>query len=193
MGKSIIETFDRARSFLASRGFARNLRLADVLAVRQYAAAATPPNVYWHSYRDTGGAPGPLDAEGNMPSSSSAFILGTFAFFDASGAPDDDALALSRLAASGQHVVRVAGTDVLTVQLGRELTVPGQFFADDQTNNFYGTAQGARVEVEPTPPLFVGPGERVQQGALITVGVTLNAAELVRLGLTLLVADQGTD
>ena len=192
MGSNLISIFDRARSFLAGRGFARNLRLADVLAAREY-VSDVPQNLYWHSYRDEGGSPGPLDAEGNMPSSSAAFILATLAFFDGDGVASDVLSSdLMAMAASGQHVVRVAGTDVLTVQLGRELVVPGQMFADDSTGNRHGTAQGTRVVVEPTPPLYVGAGERVQQATLLTKSVSVSTCN-VRLGLTLLVADQGTD
>lgn len=190
---SIIETFDRARAFLSSRGFARNLRLADVAAVREYTSGVAP-NVYWHSYRDAGGVPGPLDAEGNMPSSSAAFILATMAWFGGDPTqPASSSADLAALALVGAHIVRVAGTDVLTVQLGREIVVPGQTFADDSTSDVYGTAQGTRVGIEPTPPLYVGPGERVQQALLFADGVAMQDAPVVRLGLTLLVADQGTD
>lgn len=192
MGKSIIETFDRARSFLAARGFARNLRLADVAAVRQYSSSVAP-NIYWHSYRDAGGVPGPLDAEGNMPTSSAAFILATMAWFGSDPTkPDVAAADLAALALAGGHIVRVAGTDVLTVQLGRELVVPGQEFMYD-SNGIYGVAEGTRIPIEPTPPLYIGPGERVQQAVLVADAVALQETPAVRLGLTLLVADQGTD
>lgn len=189
-----LATFDRARTFLASRGFARNLRVQDVVASRDYAASATAPNLYWHSYTGAGAAPGPLDANGNLPTSAAAFAVGAGVYLPRGvvGDTDDVAALLEELGALAQHVVRVAGTDILSISAGRTIVAPGSRLMYT-TGADVGVAAGERVSTVPTPPLYIGPGERVQQGLLLTDTVTPGAASPVMLGLELVVADEGTD
>lgn len=201
-----VELFARAREFLAGgsralngRVYARNVRVADVVAYVQL-PNTTPPNVYWAAYQGGAADNGPLDDNGNMPMSSAGIIIGSGALYDTIAGVDDGADmwstndAYRQLSAKASHVARVAGTDVITRALAYSLQIPSQGIDQPATSGPAAVGRPSTKERQPEPLLFVGPGERLQQGVKVreTLNILPSDADIL-LVATMVIADEGTD
>jgi hypothetical protein len=194
-----VELFKRAREFLAAQGMARNVRIADVVAVLDNPITGTvnAGQQLDAVYSGPGSYPGPLDNQGNMPTSSMGVIIGSAVLAPRPWVATEEPgieQTYQAIAQDTTHLVHVAGTDVLA----RHSTFSTRYaslFADVAAGPIYGIPAGsADLERTPEPTLVVGKGERVQQRLIVRRDIVLgNQTITPELALLLVVADEGTD
>jgi len=194
-----IAMFAKAREFLAEKSFARNVRIADVVSVMSaaFTGGINAGQQLESTYTGGGSYAGPLDDNGNMPSSSMGIIIASAVIMPrrwVAAEEDDIEGAFQQLVQDTSHVVRVAGTDVLAkhasfsgVYAGLETGVA--------VGPIYGPAGSSRhLAREDEPMLVVAPSDRVQQYLFVRRTVALGAVTVTpELLLQMVVADTGFD
>ena len=194
-----IEQFRRAREFLAEHGMARNVRIQDVIAPLEVALTTTvnANQALESSYGAAGGFAGPLNNEGNMPTSSMGVIIGSAIVMPRLFVAGEELAiegAWQRITQNASHVVRVAGTNVIA----RHAT-----FSTDYSGLATGVAVGPiygppesnrQLHRQPEPTLVVGGGERVQQSLFFRRTTDFSGFTVTpELLINMVVADEGSD
>lgn len=196
---SEVKLFSDARRFLAESGYAKNVRVADVVAVVRMPAGAQGPGAsdYWGEYGGGAGAdPGPLDREGNMPRTAAGFVVGSSVVYAGDVATDTSLNThdtLQSLQAFTSQVIRVGGTDVVTRHGAFSAFTPAQGMSPgDADGPMLGRPYTRPRQAEPL--LYVGGGERIGQALRVREsGVSTLSSAIVQLIVTMVLAEQGTD
>lgn len=194
-----VELFRRAREFLSDQGMARNVRIIDVISVMSAAITGTiNANQRLESnYNDEGSFQGPLNGDGNMPTSSMGVIIGSAVMMPREWVATEEALieqAWQELTQNTTHSVRLAGTDIIQ----RHASFSGRFSGlgtGIAAGPLYGPPDSNRmIHRQPEPTLVVGGGERVQQALFVRRQIAIGANTITpELVLNMVVADEGSD
>jgi hypothetical protein len=194
-----VELFRRAREFLSNQGMARNVRIVDVVSVLSAPLTGTinANQRLDANYNDEGSFQGPLNGDGNMPTSSMGVIIGSAIMMPrlwvATEEPETEQ-AWQQLTQNTNHMVRVAGTDVIQ----RHASFSGKYSGlgtGIAAGPLYGPPDSNRhMERTPEPTLVVGGGERAQQALFVRRGIALGVVTVTpELLLNMVVADEGSD
>ncbi len=197
MDEGQVELFRRSREFLAERGMARNVRIQDVVAITAVLDTVINANQSVQSaYGTEGGFPGPLNSEGNMPTSTMGVIIGSAVLMPRLNINPGEIDTWQQLTQNAHHVVSVASTNVIA----KHVTYSAAFSSLSQAvavGPLFGTPDSnRRLYREPEPTLVVGPGERVQQSLFFRRESTFGGATgdlAAELALLMVIADEGSD
>lgn len=191
------QAFQKAAEFLNRQGFAKNLKSHDIIAfTAAQTGTLTNGTFATGSYTSVAGR-GPLDSNGNMPSTTAAVIIGSAVVLpiaEAAGqAVPTAGTVISQLAGLSMHIVSVQGTPIIQRHLAFTFDHPGAA-EGVAVGPLYGTGSGKHGEYRPEPNLIVRPGERIEQSLAIIGAPALGALSVTpQLLISCVVADKGKD